>query len=124
MGLIELILPFVGIICVSIIIYGLFLMRPYPEPIVTDGKIVDKYTLPEIKCYAVPFPGGYTSMPVIIQSPYIVILSEKGCETKMQVGKEKYDSLDVDDPVEIVEYSRIKTIVEKKTEPTLTERRN
>jgi len=115
MGLFELVLIFVGIICVLIIGYGLFLMKPYPEPIVTKGKIVDKYTLPEVKCYTVIFPsGGYTSMLVDIESLHIVILSEKGCKTKIRVGEEKYNSLEIDDLVKIMEYSRTKTIVEKR----------
>lgn len=115
MDIIELIVIFVGIICVLIISCGLFLMKPYSEPIVTAGKIVEKYTLEEVKCYSGAFWGG--SMPVTVQTLHIVILSEKGGKTKIQIGKEKYDSLEVDDPVEITECSRIKKIVEK-TEPT------
>ncbi len=115
MSLFELVLIFVGIICVLIISYGLYLMKPYPEPIITEGKIVDKYTLPEVKCYSIVFQGGHTSIPVDIETLHIVILSEKGCEIKIQVGVEKYNSLEIDDPVEITEYSRTKTIVEKRS---------
>ena len=114
MDLIELIVIFAGIICVSIISYGLFLIKPYPEPIITEGKIVEKYTLDEVKCFTAAFPSGSTSMPVTVQTLLIAILTEKECKTKIRVEKEKYDSLEIDDPVEITEYSRIKKMVEKK----------
>jgi len=114
MGLIELVALLLGIICVFTISYALFLIRPYSKPIVTKGKIVDKYTISETKYCNAPFPGGSTSMPAIIQTFRIVILSEKGCETRMRVEEKKYNALELGDPVEITEYSRIKRTVEKK----------
>ena len=114
MGLIELM---ASLLCVFIISYGLFLMRPYPEPIITEGKIVEKImSLDEVT--------HHTPMPYLMQMLYIVILLNNGRMTKIRVGAEKYDSLKVDDPVKITEYSRIKIILEKKTEFMLTQRGN
>jgi len=106
-------LLFLVIICVSMLSYVLFLMRPYSEPIVTEGKIVEKYMFPDDVIYhSATYPGG----PVLMSIPtfYIVILSEKGYKTKIRVKEEKYSSLEIDDPVETTEYSLTKTIVEKK----------
>lgn len=116
MDLIELMASFVGIICVFIISYGLFLMKPHPEPIITEAKIVDKYTLPvDVTCHTLAYPGASMSLtPVIIQTFHIVVLSNKERRTMIRIGKEEYDTLEVDDPVEITEYSRIKKIMEKK----------
>ena len=50
----------------------------------------------------------------MIPTFYIIVLSEKEYKTKIRLGEEKYNILEVDDLVENTEYSRTKSIVEKK----------
>ena len=85
-------------------------MKPYSEPIVTEGKIVEKYTFPDDSIY---HTLTFWRLPIIIPQFYIVTLSEKGYRTKISVGEKKYSSLEVDDSVEITEHSRLKKTVEK-----------
>ena len=110
MGLFEVLLAIVGAISVSVILLVYRLTRPYPEPIVTEGKIVDKY---EIAAGATELSlrdyGGYYIIP---QSFHILVLMEEGDKNSFRVSAEKYDDFEIGDSVKVIEYSHLKRVVE------------
>ena len=113
MGLAEVMVGFLGLIVVSAISLIYWLIRPYSEPVVKEGKIVDKY---EIKgnVEALTLSGfGEFRQYIIPDSFNILVLMENRDKTTFRISKEKYDALEVGDSVTVTEYSQVKRMVEK-----------
>ena len=90
-----------------------WLIKPYPEPIVTKGKIIDKYEVKgRTSASSLTNLGDFT-VYYIPDSFNIMVLMENGDKTAFQISREKYDTLEIDDSVKVTEYSQIKKLVEK-----------
>ena len=120
MGLFEVLAAIIGAIIVLIISLVYRLSKPYSEPIVTEGKIVDKY---EITASANELSlidyGGYYNMP---HTFLIRVLMENGDKTSFRISQEKYDVFEIDDSVKVIEYSQLKRVVEKNLDARGVER--
>jgi len=90
-----------------------WLTKTHSEPIITVGKIINKY---EIKGTAEALSysdfGGYAVLN-IPDSFKISVLMENGDNILFKISKEKYDVLEIYDSVKVIEYSQIRKVVEK-----------
>ena len=112
MDLVGILICIIGASIVLAIILIYWLRRPYSEPVVKVGKIIDKYEIKgSIEASSLSNFGGFTCYS-IPDSFNILILMEKGDKTVFRVPKEKYDVWEIDDSVKVTEYSRIKRVVE------------
>jgi len=110
----EVLVALIGAITVSIIILVYRITRPYPEPIVTKGKIVDKYEI-DAGATEVSYSdyGGYYVIP---HTFHILVLMENGDKNSFRISNKQYDGFEIDDSVKVIEYSLIKRVVEKSPE--------
>ena len=113
MGLVEMMIGIIGATIVLAISLIYWLTKPYSEPIVTKGKIIEKY---EIKGSAHVLSlsnfGGFTIYN-IPDSFNILALMENGDKSLFKVSKDKYDVLEIDDSIKFIEYSQIRKMLEK-----------
>jgi len=113
MGLFEVMIGIIVALTALTISLTYWLAKPYSEPIVTKGKIIDKY---EVKGSADSLSltnlGEFT-VYYIPDSFNILVLMENGDKITFQISREKYDTLEIDDSVKVTEYSQIKKLVEK-----------
>ena len=113
MDLIGILIGITGASIVLAISLIYWLKRPYSEPVVKVGKIIDKYEIKgsDKEVYLNSF-GGFTFY-TIPDSFNILVHMENGGKTVFRVSKEKYDAWEIDDSVKVTEYSKIKRVVEK-----------
>ena len=113
MDLVGILIGIIGASIVLAIILIYWITKPYSEPIITVGKIIDKYEIKgsDEEVYLSSF-GGVTFY-TIPDSFNVLVLIENGDKTVFRVSKEKYDVWEIDDSVNVTEYSQIKRVVEK-----------
>ena len=113
MGLAEVMVAIIVAIIILTFSLAYWLAKPYPEPIVKEGKIIDKY---EVKGRADALSlsdfGGFTRYN-ILDSFNILVLMKNRDKNSFQISKEKYDTLEIGDSVKVTEYSQIRKVVEK-----------
>ena len=113
MGLIEVMIAIIGAIIVLTISLIYWLAKPYSEPIVTKGKIIDKYEVTGSADELSLSDFGGFAVYNIPDSFNILVLMENGNKTSFKISNEKYDTLEIHDSVKVTEYSQIRKVVEK-----------
>ena len=113
MGLIEVMVAIIGTIIILTISLIYWLTKPYSEPIVTVGKIIDKYEVTgSADELSLSDFGGFVVYNVP-DSFNILVLMENGDKNSFKISKEKYDTLEIEDFVKVMEYSQMRKVVEK-----------
>jgi len=84
------------------------LTRPYSEPIVTVGKIIDKYEIKGSDNELRLSNFGGCTFYYIPDSLNFLVFMENGDKNSFRISKEKYDVLEIDDSVKVIEYSQVK----------------